>query len=180
MYGYGARGSNVSQGVHDALYAKVIVLNDQREKLAVVTLDLGSISAESVARIKAIVGRRTDIAHVLLVASHTHSGPRATLDFPSAASPWIRDAEEEIAQAIIDADLRMVPVRIGVGRGEVREGHNRRMITADGEAVMFWENRDRIPTSPLDYELGVIRVERLDGQPLAPQGSNRLNSSKSN
>ena len=33
MYGYGARGSNVSQGVHDALYGKVIVLNDQREKL---------------------------------------------------------------------------------------------------------------------------------------------------
>ncbi len=167
MYGYGARGTNVSQGVHDSLYAKAIVLNHQHQKLAVVTLDLGSISTESVAKIKAIVGQRTDIEHVLLVASHTHSAPRATPDFPSAASPWIRDAEEKIAQVIIEADQRVVPVRIGVGWGEVREGHNRRMIGDDGETVMFWENRDRIPTSPVDYQLGVIRIEQLDGLPLA-------------
>ncbi len=115
MYGYGARGTNVSEGVHDALYAKAIVLSDQSQKLAVVTLDLGSISAESVARIESIVRQRTDIEAVLLVASHTHSGPRATPDFPDAASPWIRDAEEKIAQAVIKADGRMVPVRINVG-----------------------------------------------------------------
>ncbi|MEE2899107.1 MAG: neutral/alkaline non-lysosomal ceramidase N-terminal domain-containing protein [Gemmatimonadota bacterium] len=167
MYGYGARGTNVSQGVHDALFAKAIVLTDQRQKLAIVTLDLGSVSTESVARIKAIVGQRTDIEHVLLVASHTHSGPRATPDFPSAASSWIRDAEEKIAQAVIEADERMVSVRVGVGWGEVREGHNRRLIRADGAAEMLWENRDRIPTSPVDYQLGVMRVEQLDGQPLA-------------
>lgn len=167
MYGYGARGTNVSEGVHDPLYAKAIVLSDQSQKLAIVTLDLGSISAGSAARIESIVRQQTDIEDVLLVASHTHSGPRATPDFPSTASPWIRDAEEKIAQAVIEADGRMVPVRIGVGWGEVREGHNRRMIGADGRAVMFWENRERIPTSPLDYELGVIRVEQLDGQTLA-------------
>ena len=47
MYGYGARGTNVSEGVHDPLYAKAIVLSDQSQKLAIVTLDLGSISAGS-------------------------------------------------------------------------------------------------------------------------------------
>ena len=43
MYGYGARGSNVSAGVHDPLFAKTIVLSDGTKKLAIVTLDLGSM-----------------------------------------------------------------------------------------------------------------------------------------
>ena len=38
MYGYGARGSNVSEGVHDPLYAKALVLSDGTTKLAIVTL----------------------------------------------------------------------------------------------------------------------------------------------
>jgi len=33
MYGYGARGTNVSTGVHDPLYAKALVLSDGDEKI---------------------------------------------------------------------------------------------------------------------------------------------------
>ena len=39
----GARGTNVSKGVHDPLYGKALVLDDGETKLAVVTLDLGGI-----------------------------------------------------------------------------------------------------------------------------------------
>ncbi len=41
MYGYGARGENVSTGVHDPLYAKAIVLGDGQRTAAWVTMDLG-------------------------------------------------------------------------------------------------------------------------------------------
>jgi neutral ceramidase len=163
MYGYGARGTNGSTGIHDLLYAKALVLDDGMQKLALVTLDLGAIRHESTANIKALVQQQTDISHVLLVASHTHSGPRAVPDFPSAEAPWIRDAEQRIAEVIIAANANRVPVRIGAGWGEVREGHNRRMIRTDGEVVMLWGNRDRIPTHPVDYQLGVIRIEGADG-----------------
>ncbi len=40
MYGYGARGANVSTGVHDPLYAKAIVFDDGTTKLAIASLDL--------------------------------------------------------------------------------------------------------------------------------------------
>ena len=52
LYGYGARGDNVSTGVHDPLYAKAIVLSDGSTKLAIVTLDLGSMPAENTAHIR--------------------------------------------------------------------------------------------------------------------------------
>lgn len=167
MYGYGARGANVSEGVHDALYAKALVLDDGESRLAIVTLDLGSFARENTSNVKEIVKERTGIENVLCIVSHTHSGPRAAPDFPSIEEPWIREAEQRIAGAIVEAAGNLTPARIGVGWGEVREGHNRRMIRADGRTVMFWENRDRIPTSPVDYQLGVIRVEALDGDPLA-------------
>ena len=41
MYGYGARGENVSTGVHDPLYAKAIVLGDGQRTATWVTMDLG-------------------------------------------------------------------------------------------------------------------------------------------
>lgn len=166
MYGYGARGTNVSQGVHDPLYAKALVLDDGQTKLAIVTLDLGAFTAENTANVKRLL-RRTDIENVLCVASHTHSAPRATDDFPTKHDPWIRDAERKIADAIMAAAQNLAPARIGVGWGEVREGHNRRMIKTDGTLEMFWANRERIPTWPVDYQLGVIRVEGADGRPIA-------------
>ena len=115
MYGYGARGTNVSTGVHDPLYAKAIVLDDGTTKLAIVTLDLGAISAESTANIKEKMKSASGIENVLLVASHTHSSPRATNNFPSADAPWVREAEEKIAGAIIAAALDLQPAPIWVG-----------------------------------------------------------------
>lgn len=167
MYGYGARGTNVSKGVHDPLYAKGLVLDDGSTKFAIVTLDLGGFTYENTTNVKAIVRENTDIENVLLIVSHTHSAPAAPPNFPSRENPWIREAERKIAGVIVEAASNLSSVKIGTGWGEVREGHNRRMIRTDGKTVMFWANRERIPTSPVDYQLAVIRVERLNGKPIA-------------
>ena len=55
MYGYGARGVDVSQGVHDPLFAKAVVLDDGETKVAIVTLDLGSFPKENTNNVRAIV-----------------------------------------------------------------------------------------------------------------------------
>ncbi len=167
MYGYGARGSNVSEGVHDSLYAKAIVLDDGETRVAIVTLDLGAFTAENTRNVRGFIGKRANIDHVICVASHTHSAPRATLDFPNRVAPWIRDAEVKIANAIKEANTNLRPAHIGAGWGEVREGHNRRNILENGTVEMMWGNRERLPTSPVDYSLGLIRVSTTDGKPIA-------------
>jgi hypothetical protein len=167
MYGYGARGTNVSTGVHDPLYARAIVLDDGTTRVAVVTLDLGTVTEENTANVKGLVKEKTGLDNVLLVASHTHSAPLPSADFPSEEAPWIREAERKIAGAIVEAAGKTVPARLGVGWGEVAEGHNRRRVGEDGTVEMLWANRERVPTSPVDHHLAVIRVEALDGRPLA-------------
>lgn len=167
MYGYGARGDNVSQGVHDPLYAKALVLRNGDESIAIATLDWGTITQESSERIRKLVKKETGIENVVCVVSHTHSAPGLDWEFPNKRKPYIRDAEDRIAGAIIAAANDLQPARVRVGHGEVREGHNRRKVLPDGTVEMFWENRERVPTQPLDYSLGVIRVESASGDTIA-------------
>ena len=166
MYGYAVRGSNVSLGVHDPLFAKALVVDDGSTKLAIVSLDMGAMTRMSTDNVRKIVLEQTGIEHVILAVTHSHSTPQAVSDFPSSESPWIRDTERKIADVIIEADHNLQQARIGMGRGEVREGHNRRLVRADGEVMMLWTNRDRLPTAPLDYELGVIQITGHD-EPIA-------------
>ncbi len=167
MYGYGARGANVSKGVHDPLYAKALVLENGDGRLAIVTLDWGTVTEENTKRIKKRVKNKTGIEHVICVASHTHSAPTPDPAFPSKRNSYLRHAEKKIADAIISAAQEMRAARILVGHGEVREGHNRRKVLPDGTVEMLWENRERLPTSPVDYQLGVIRVESTAGETIA-------------
>lgn len=167
MYGYGARGSNVSAGVHDPIFAKAIVLSDGTQKLAVVTLDLGSMPRESTLNIRKLVQDATDIDTVLLVASHTHSAPSLVAGFPNQDSPYIGELESKIAEAIAAANDKLQPATIGVGWGRAEEGHNRRWVNDDGTVTMLWGNRERKPTKPLDYAVGVIAVDTPAGKPIA-------------
>lgn len=166
MYGYGARGKNVSQGVHDRLYAKAVVLRSGDQHLVIVTLDLGTFTGENLKNVKKLVAKKTDLTNLLCVASHSHSTPGLQADFPSKRKPYARDMEAKIADAIIRASQNLKPATLGVGTGRVEEGFNRRKI-ADGKAEMFWVNRDRVPTSPVDYSLGVIRINDASGSPIA-------------
>ena len=167
MAGYSARGSNVSTGVHDPLYARTLVLDDGEDTLALVTLDLAGLRSDSVKIVKEGIRAKTGIEHVMLLCSHTHSGPGVGRDWPSKETSWLVEAEQKIIDTVVNANSSLAPVTFGVGKGEVREGHNRRSVSPDGSVTMFWRNEERAPTSPVDYELGVIRFNKLDGAPLA-------------
>src|SRR5215510_12891323 len=75
MYGYRSRTS-LSQGVLDPLYARVLALEAGKTRLAIVTLDLGEIFANHwLERLREAVRKSSRVSYVLVVASHTHSGP---------------------------------------------------------------------------------------------------------
>ena len=166
MGGYSDRGIAVSTGVHDALMAKALVLKDHDTALAIVTMDLVGVPSESVGAMKVGIRERTGIEQVMLLASHTHSGPDGNRNFPAGDKPWVEELEEKVVNAVAAANDSLQPVRYGVGKGEVREGHNRRKILSDGTCEMLWRNPERVPTEPVDYELGVIRFQKADGAPL--------------
>ncbi|PYV18356.1 MAG: hypothetical protein DMG21_05240 [Acidobacteria bacterium] len=168
MYGYMDRPQRAT-GTLDPLEARVLVLEAGDEKLALITLDLGrDFGPASMAKLEEAIRRSTGIQHFFITASHTHSGPNILDEYPSGATPaWETEALDKIARAAAEANAHLENVRLGVGRGRVYIGYNRRVVHADGTVTMLWTNPGRQPTAPLDPTVTVLRLDRADGSPLA-------------
>ena len=163
--GYFAR-THGCEYVHDDLYATALVLDDGQTKLAWVTCDLLFLHAESVARIRQEVAQRTDIPaeHIMLSCTHTHSGP---IPYAGPAQSerdhlYTNGLVYQIAGAVCAAWARLEPAKLGFGRSQAHIGANRREQRSDGQVVL-----GNNPAGPTDPEVGVLRIDRADGSPLA-------------
>jgi hypothetical protein len=163
MGGYGAR-KGVSQGIHDPLLAKILLIKAGDRQLGIITYDILAFLSERVAR---EAKEKLGIPVVLQIASHTHSGPvpRSMANFKD--DPFIREVEGRVLEALKTAQSHYVPARVGVTETTVQIGHNRRKINSDGSVTMFWRNEGRVPTSPVDPRVGIIRFSDAANKTLA-------------
>ena len=159
LAGYGARKNGVgpSEGMHDELYAKALVLFDGEQKVALVTTDLVGIDLELTNSIRDLAEKEAGITmgNILIAASHTHSGPAVefneTIPIPNIYKREIENyrytLKRKIASAIYVANKNLRKARIGVGKGQV---------------FTIGVNRHD-PKGPMDPEVGVLRVDDEDG-----------------
>ncbi|MHB8653832.1 MAG: neutral/alkaline non-lysosomal ceramidase N-terminal domain-containing protein [Terriglobia bacterium] len=168
MWGYGNR-KGPATGVLDPLYSRVLVLAAGDKKLALVALDLGRpFGPASLARLRDAAQKSSGISYLLVVASHTHSGPVVQDEYPAGATPaWETSALEKISKAIDEAAANLVEARLGVGTGVTYIGHNRLRENPDGTVSWFERNPTRVPTAPVDPTVLVLRVDNAEGKPLA-------------
>jgi hypothetical protein len=167
MYGYANRKCGPSNGSHDPLFAKVVVLEAGGSRMAIVTTDLGSFVSDNLRR---EVASKLDIPVLLLSSSHTHSAP-AFLPFGSApvsgeqAQSYLAEIERKIFGAVAEASRSMFPARLGIGKGSLQVGYNRLLLREDGRARAVFDNLERIPYGPVDPEVVLFRIEDVDGRP---------------
>ena len=152
--GYASAGPTI--GVHDPLYATVLVLEASDTRVALVSWDLCREQSprlhESVAKL--------GITHLLLCSSHTHAGPiLSTEDFPSKEKPWLRTIEERVFEAIREACADMFPAYFAVAEGNIQLGYNRLVRGPDGLAITYFNNPERVPYGPVDPTVGLIRIQ---------------------
>jgi neutral ceramidase len=161
MWGYGARHDALSTGVNDPLYAKAVVIEAGNDRLAIIGLDLGrSPAGDSMERIRKAILDEFKIEWVMLCGSHTHHGPVIELRdregegkgrFDDAVT-YAADLEAKIVQAIGTAVGNLQDAKIGWGSQNVPMNRNR---------------HSKIEPKPVDPELGVIRLDNLEGKPIA-------------
>jgi len=152
--------------VHDPILVKTLVLDDGSTRAVIVCLDVGGASTTLVSMIRARLREKLKIdeANVLVGASHNHH----------TQGQVVGDVPERTLKAVGRAIETMVPVRIGVGVGrENRIMMNRRLRLQDGR---HWTIRRANPSpqdsevkelGPVDPEIGILRLDKTDGQPLA-------------
>jgi neutral/alkaline ceramidase-like enzyme len=166
LWGYGNR-SGPATGALDPLFARVLVLDDGRQAVAVVTLDLGrSLGQPQMTSVRERARRIHNVNEVMFIASHTHSGPVIDEDYDQVPD-WEKRALDKIVEAIGAARGRLTEARLGVGYGQAILGHNRRYIQSDGRVKMLWRNSTGQPTGVIDPSVGVIRIDDRQGVPLA-------------
>lgn len=151
--------------VHDPLWARALVLDDGKRRVALVALDICGVSEEVVATVREAASSCWSVSPdgLLVAATHTHSGPRETGEEGSdeERSYW-SSLPSRLADVVGEAVAGLEPARIGTSSGWSAVGMNRRQRIHGGGV---WLGRN--PLGPFDTELGVVRVDRADGTPLA-------------
>ena len=165
----------IGTSVRDPLYAKVLVLEDDQTRMAIVSLDLTyAFPPEMFDPYRASLKREAGIDYVVLNASHAHNTPESYWDTAQVATdeelrdmPWNAEAMGKIYRAIVKAHAGAVPVRMGFGYGESTIGTNRRLVTPQGVRTLGRTVAEKVPVEPSDHRVGVLRLDREDGTPLA-------------
>ena len=152
-----------SRGVHDSLYARAIVARGENGiKAAVLTIDICNLYKESTNYMKEYIEEETGIEkdHIMILATHTHSGPKSGLSDPKAKEYLLTAAD-----AVVIADRNLAPSSLYVGRStEDRISHNRRLQGKDGKVHMTWESLDPElvvgPLGPKDPEVITFTINQ--------------------
>ncbi|MCE5240256.1 neutral/alkaline non-lysosomal ceramidase N-terminal domain-containing protein [bacterium] len=156
LAGFAARDHG-SEGLHDPLYSKALVLDNGVTRVCLITNDLLNLSADLVGRIREQIERETGLPgdHVMVNCSHTHSGPQLKDEGLAAV------VARQIAGGAVMAHAALQPARLGASRGPVQVGINRREMR-DGQMIL-----GRNPEGPVAPYVDVVRVDDAEGRPLA-------------
>jgi neutral ceramidase len=170
--GYGHR-NKPAEGVAAQLWARALAFEDkQGQRGVLVSADI-HIFPRRLHREIAEAARKTfglGEAQLMLVATHTHSGPALPdgfdplicWDLTEQEMRTLRATANRIRERILDAVGRALadlqPARLSFGRGEARFGVNRRIRKDNGEYT-FGAN----PAGVTDPDVPVLRVEAPDG-----------------
>ena len=121
MGGYGAR-KGVAEDVHDPLFVRALVLDDGSTKLALAVCDLVGVTRPLVDAARALIETEVGIpaAHVVIAATHTHSGPGTVrIGVGDDGSHFHAMTARKIAGAVRLANERLTPVELKIGTAEV-------------------------------------------------------------
>ena len=141
-------------GIHDPLYAVVIVFDDGESQAAIVSLDIVQVFQQVGDSIRSAIQSATGIHedHIIINASHTHGSPWIDTD--------IHYQKEIIAKTVGAARIafsRLRPVSLGYGEGEIDFNTSRRTIDADGKCYPKLN-----PEGICDHRVKVLRLDDSD------------------
>jgi neutral ceramidase len=153
--GYAERKGKPSTGDHDPIMAKALVLDDGATRLAILTTDLVGTNPEMASLVAEKAGFPRD--HLLICASHTHSGPGAygkglfaTIALGTFQQGVFDHLADGMASALKAALGSMQPAQLAIGEAQLPS---------------FMRNRRKALLK--DPALWLLRVDRADGKPLA-------------
>ena len=153
LAGFAAR-QGVSQGIHDDLYSRALVLGNEEAALALVCVDVLALPSEFIKRVRTAIHENTGIKprSIMIASTHTHAGPVTITTFfnpdESVDQDYLDLLAASITESVVTAWRDRFRARVGVGTGRVK-----------GVGV----NRRSADQQPVDEEIGIIKVADTEG-----------------
>jgi hypothetical protein len=154
LAGFAAR-EGVSEGVHDDLFARAVVLVNKETAVALVSVDLLALSSDFIKRVRENIQQAIGISAkaVMIASTHTHAGPVTITTFfnpdESLDPSYMDSLAQSIEKAVTTAWANRFTAKVGVGVGHV-----------DGVGV----NRRSPDQRPVDEEVGIIKIDDAGGR----------------
>lgn len=166
LIGYDYRQTKLqagNAGPHDPLLARAMAITDGRSTAVLISLDLAILEPDVASNLRRKIAERVEIplANVILVCTHTHSGPRpcvpeaapaaddSLVAFPPADSDWSRLLERRVCSVAARATGLTYPVTIGVRQAPFGIAYNRRVPVARGKIAHCWNPQESPGLDPV-------------------------------
>ena len=163
-----------SEGVHDPLTARALVFEGDEGGLVLISCELIGLADDTVVAARELIRQKTGIPpeRQVLSCGHVHSAVAVRGYFCPREDQYVADLVVKLGEVAARAKQAMVPALAGAGSGEEYTiSEYRRLWTKSGQIVMNWdefEPEDILgPAGPTDPEVGVVRIDGLDGTPVA-------------
>lgn len=176
-----AKGTNAPfQGIHDDLFARALVLDDDRQSLAILAVDsigfdnsiLGN-GRNFTQEWRRKIAQRTGMkpSNLMLAATHTHAAPEtigltSIRQLPGVAE-WLEAYLQALVDAVVDAWKQRIPVRAFYGTQSVPGIERyRRIALKSGKLSVYGAvpPPEQVQTPwQLDETLSAISFERAGG-----------------
>jgi neutral ceramidase len=186
-------GLTMANSAHDPLYARALVMEDGGVKIAIAVVDSCYVKRLEMDRVKEIASKSTSIpvSRILMAATHTHSAPPSRAAKGNAVEErYVERLITQTAQAIIQANTRLAPARIGWAVVQVPdELFNRRWFMREGGVLPspYGEKTDKVrmnppggspelihPAGATDPGFSIVSIQSSEGKPLALIGNYSL------
>jgi len=159
--GYGS--DKGSTAVHDDLTVTALAIEYGKNKVVLMSVTVCLVGNNLVSRIRALCGEAAGVpaSHVIIAATHTHSGPITTdsnTDIPYCDEIFIPKCVAAVKASVSN----MKPATVGVAKTESLVGINRRQLLANNRVVL-----GQNPWGAYDREMTVISFKDDDGKSFA-------------
>ena len=165
--------------MRDPIYHRIAALDDGKTTVYFISTDTCLISPAYVDKVKNDIKEQLGIPteSIWWMATHTHSAPE--IGPPGAPQVFMPERynqagsgesnpdytifqEAKLIEGVREARQKLAPARIGFGLGFATANIDRRAMDADGKMTIGLN-----PDGPTDRQIGLIRLETLDGKLIA-------------
>src|SRR5208337_3871471 len=157
--------TRAADGVHDDLMAKALVLGNGQDRVVLVAIDAVEVPADIVQPARERIQKKLGIPadHIMISATHSHTGSQFTPLYKDLLIHWIEDT-------VVLAVNRSAPAHLSVAYDqEPTLQRNRRYLMKDGTVQTnpgFLNPNVVRPVGPVDPTVGVLYAEGACGAPI--------------